>query len=55
MKLRHPETRLEEIEGCGHAPSLMNEAQAELVRDFLEPRIHWRHEDAAVAPARAAG
>ena len=31
-------TRLEEIEGCGHAPSLMAESQIAIVREF----IRWR-------------
>jgi pimeloyl-ACP methyl ester carboxylesterase len=32
-------TRLEEIEGCGHAPSLMAESHIEIVRDFIRWRV----------------
>jgi pimeloyl-ACP methyl ester carboxylesterase len=53
MLLRHPEVVLEEIPGCGHAPSLMNSAQTALVRGFLEAPVHWRDEDKLVAAARA--
>ncbi len=54
MKLRHPEVVLEEIAGCGHAPSLMNAQQAGLVRKYLMAPVHWRDENAAVAAAGAA-
>jgi pimeloyl-ACP methyl ester carboxylesterase len=42
MQQARPDTRIEEIAGCGHAPSLMAEEQIALVRDFLS----------AVAPSR---
>lgn len=54
MRLRHPNAELEEIAGCGHAPSLMNAEQAALVRGFLDRPVDWRDEDAAPAAARAA-
>ena len=54
MKLRHPRVRLEEIPGCGHAPSLMVAPQVQLVREFLAPQLHWSDENAAPAAARAA-
>jgi pimeloyl-ACP methyl ester carboxylesterase len=38
MLLRHPNARLEEIAGCGHAPSLMVPAQVEIVERFLDAR-----------------
>ena len=53
MKLRHPDVVLEEIPGCGHAPSLMVREQIDLVRGFLEAPVHWRDEDKLVAAARA--
>jgi len=54
MKLHHPGVALEEIRGCGHAPSLMNLAQATLVGGFLEAPVNWRHETAAAAVAGSA-
>lgn len=54
MMLRHPQTRLEEIPGCGHAPSLMVASQVQLVREFLQPRLHLGDENPAPAVARAA-
>ena len=54
MTLRHPNTVVEEIAGCGHAPSLMVPQQAALVRDFFAQPVNWRDEDAAVAAAGAA-
>ena len=55
MKLRHPKVVLEEIAGCGHAPSLMNAQQAGLVRKYLMAPVHWRDDkDAAVAAAGSA-
>jgi pimeloyl-ACP methyl ester carboxylesterase len=32
-------TRIEEIPGCGHAPSLMAESHIEIVRDFMPWRV----------------
>jgi len=63
MRVRRADARLEEIPGCGHAPSLMAPNQIELVGDFLEApapraasRLHWRHDgnDPPVAAAGAA-
>ena len=54
MLLRHPEVVLEEIPGCGHAPSLMNAAHAALVRGFLDAPVHWRDEKKPAAASRAA-
>jgi pimeloyl-ACP methyl ester carboxylesterase len=36
MRDVRPEARLVEIAGCGHVPSLMTEAHAALVREFLQ-------------------
>ena len=36
MRDVRPDARLVEIAGCGHVPSLMTEAHAALVRDFLQ-------------------
>ncbi len=54
MLLRHPNARLEEIPGCGHAPALASRAEAELVRGFLEAPLHWADEDPHPVAARAA-
>jgi len=54
MLLRHPEVVLEEIPGCGHAPSLMNTDHAALVHGFLDAPVHWRDEKKLAVAARAA-
>jgi pimeloyl-ACP methyl ester carboxylesterase len=57
MLLHHSNVVLEEIPGCGHAPSLMNRGHTDLVRGFLEAPVNWRDErdeDAPAAVARAA-
>jgi pimeloyl-ACP methyl ester carboxylesterase len=36
MAVRGPRARIVTIEGCGHAPALMDDAQIGLVRGFLE-------------------
>lgn len=46
-----PDTRLVELAGCGHAPSLMNEEHAALVRDFLQDGA-FAQPEAAHEPAR---
>lgn len=52
-----PETELVEVAGCGHVPSLMNDEQVALVRNFLHdggvPSREARLEQ-TVIPARAA-
>lgn len=35
MKLRGPKAKVVEIEGVGHAPTLMHGEQIRIVRDFL--------------------
>jgi pimeloyl-ACP methyl ester carboxylesterase len=35
MTQRGPQAKLEEFDGIGHAPALMNVDQIEVVRDFL--------------------
>jgi pimeloyl-ACP methyl ester carboxylesterase len=54
MQLRHRNVVLEEVAGCGHAPSLMVPGQAAQVRGFLAQPVHWRDENAAPAVARPA-
>lgn len=54
MRLRHPNAELVEIPDCGHAPSLMNDEQAALVREFLRRPVDLGDADAAPAAARAA-
>lgn len=54
MKRHHRGVVLEQVAGCGHAPSLMVPAQVALVRGFLAQPVHWRDENAAVAAAGAA-
>ena len=38
MRGTHPDLRVHEVEGCGHAPALMDAAQIALIRDFLHER-----------------
>lgn len=54
MLLRHPQARLEEIPGCGHAPSLCTKGQVARVRSFLDGPLHWVDEDPAPLVARTA-
>lgn len=54
MLLRHPNARLEEIAGCGHAPSLSARDHVALVQGFLDGPLHWGHEDPDPLAARAA-
>jgi pimeloyl-ACP methyl ester carboxylesterase len=54
MKHRRRNVVIEEVAGCGHAPSLMVPAQAAQVREFLALPVNWRDEDAALAVAGSA-
>jgi pimeloyl-ACP methyl ester carboxylesterase len=49
MQQSRPDTRIEEIAGCGHAPSLMAQGQIALVRDFLSAAARERARDGAVS------